>query len=315
MRRSAVVVALAVGLLWAVPTACEAAGAVAPSVIDDRHTARSETTPLADSGVTDTRFEGAATAQGSTAEETAGIVAVYPNPVTDGDRGEFVRVAIPQGSNLSAFELADGQGSVRLSPPARNETNATGSTFVASRAPNGTLTFSTDPGLTGWLTDGPVAGLSGTVQLANGGERLRLLRAGEVVDSVRYESAPEGEVYHPNAGEWEPLGTTDRPVVTGRPGTVEAFVLPDSPDRAVEFLDAATERVLLAGYTVSSQRVVTSLTAAVERGVDVRVLADGSPVGGMTGNMATALSTLDRAGVEVRVLAGERARYRYHHPK
>lgn len=311
MRRSAVVVVLAVGLLCAVPTACVAAGAVT----NDRHAAQSGTTPLADPGLADSRFEGPTAIGASTAAEGAGIVAVYPNPVTDGDRGEFVRVAIPQGSNLSAFELADGEGSVRLSPPARDETNATGSTFVASRAPNRTLTFSTDPGLTGWLTDGPIAGLSGSVQLANSGERLRLLHAGEVIDSVQYESAPEGELYRPRTGEWEPLGATDRPVVTGGPGTVEAFVLPDGSDRAVEFLDTATERVLLAGYTVSSREVVGSLTAAVERGVDVAVLADGSPVGGMTGNMATALSTLDRAGAEVRVLAGERARYRYHHAK
>jgi phosphatidylserine/phosphatidylglycerophosphate/cardiolipin synthase-like enzyme len=247
--------------------------------------------------------------------EGPSIVAVYPNPVTEGDRGEFVTVALPSGSNLSAFALADEQETVSLAPPDRAETNATRSTFVAREAPEGRLTFSTDPGLTGWLRAGQVAGLSGGLQLANGGERLRLLHGGEVIDSVQYESAPDGEVYHPEKNRWRPLGATDRPVVTGGRGTVETFVLPDASNRAVEFLDSATERILLAGYTISSRRVVESLTAAVERGVEVVVLADGSPVGGMTGNMATALSTLDRRGAEVRVHAGERARYRYQHAK
>jgi cardiolipin synthase len=45
------------------------------------------------------------------------------------------------------------------------------------------------------------------------------------------------------------------------------------------------------------------------------VLVDGSPVGGMSAESADALDTLAQAGVEVRALDGERARYRYHHAK
>jgi phosphatidylserine/phosphatidylglycerophosphate/cardiolipin synthase-like enzyme len=250
----------------------------------------------------------------STAVDRARIVAVYPNPVTADDRGEFVTLDVPPGANLTAYELADDQATVSLSPRVWNGTNATASTLSTDDPAGGRITFSTDPGLTEWLTDGRVAGLPETMQLANSGERVRLLRDGELVDSLQYESAPEGSVYNATAG-WEPLGATDRPVVTAGPGTVEAFVLPDESDRAVEFLDTATDRILLAGYTLTSQRVVESLVMAMERGVAVEVLVDGAPVGGMTGEMATALSELDRAGVTVRVLAGERTRYRYHHPK
>jgi len=289
---------------------CDVASA-APA--DDRHSTHSTAvTRSLDGTPGDSRFDD--TRQPTTRREPA-IVAVYPNPVTDGDRGEFVTVTLPPDRNLSAFELADQQGSVALSPAARNQTNATGSTFVGARSPDGPLTFSTDPGLTGWLTEGPVAGLSGRLQLANNGERLRLRYEGAVVDSVAYDSAPEGALYRPGTDEWEPLGATARPVVTGEAGTVEAFVLPDGSDRVAAFLDAATDRIRLAGYTISSRQVVSSLAAAAERGVDVSVFADGSPVGGMTGTMATALSTLDQTEAKVRVLASERARYRFHHAK
>jgi cardiolipin synthase len=251
----------------------------------------------------------------SEADEGPHIVTVYPNPATDGDRGEFVTVAFPPGANLTEYAVGDEHVTVPLSPRATNGTNVTDATLDTVEPPVRTVTFSTDPGLTGWLRDGAVAPLSSELQLANGGDTVRLLHEGEVVDRVGYESAPEGETYTASAGEWEPLGATDRPVVTAGAGTVETFALPDNPDRAIAFLDAADERILLAGYTLSSQRVVETLVAAVDRGVDVSVLADGSPVGGMSGKMATALDSIDRAGGTVRVLAGDRARFRYHHAK
>ena len=258
----------------------------------------------------------AATSQSPTADQAC-IVALYPNPVTTGDRGEFVTVAFPPNVNLTEYELADEHTAVSLSPHATNtsDTNVTGPVVDTDSPPDRTITFSTDPGLTAWLTDRTVAPLSRDLQLANDGDTVRLRHEGAVVDEVGYGRATEAEVYNVTTGAWDPLGATDRPVVTAESGTVEAFVLPDEPDRAVDFLESAEERVLLAGYTVSSPAVVEALTAAVERGVDVEVLAEGSPAGGMTGNGAAALSELDRAGATVRVLDGDRARYRYHHAK
>jgi len=267
----------------------------------------------ADTGVERTL---AATSQSPTAGE-ARIVELYPNPVTTGDRGEFVTVAFPSGANLTEYELADGHAAVSLSPRARNrsDTNVTESVVDTDSPPDRTITFSTDSGLTAWLTDRTVAPLSRDLQLANDGDTVRLRYEGAVVDEVGYGRATEADVYNATAGRWEPLGATDRPVVTAQGGTVEAFVLPDEPDRAVEFLESAEERVLLAGYTVSSPAVVEALTATLQRGVEVEVLAEGSPAGGMTGDGAAALSELDRAGAAVRVLDGDRARYRYHHAK
>jgi len=255
---------------------------------------------------------------GGAAAETAEprVVDLYPNPPTHGDPGEFVTVDLPPDANLSAYTLADDHTTVPLSPRETAGANVTDAVVTDPEALAGeTVTFSTDAGLTAWLTDRTVAPLAPDLQLADPGDTIRLQRDGEVVDEVEYGRATEGEVYDARADTWRPLGATDRPVVTAGPGEIEAFVLPDEPDRAVEVLESADERVLLAGYTLSSDRVVDALVDAADRGVAVEVLADGSPVGGMTGDEAAALSALDRAGVTVRVVDGDRARYRHHHAK
>ncbi len=247
----------------------------------------------------------AGTAAGSAASDvdpsdSPAIVAAYPNPVAADDAGEFVVLSVPPGTDLGALELGDGE--TRVSLP-----NATAA---------GRVTLSTHPDQTRALLDRRVYPLSDTVQFANTGERLRLYRGGAVLDTLAYESAPEGDVrVREGKRRWRPLGATDRAVVTAGAGRVTAFVLPDAPAVALEHLRSADERVLLAGYTLTSRRVADALVAAADRDVSVRVLVDGDPVGGMTDRQAAVLDRLDRAGVTVRVLGGPRARYRFHHPK
>jgi len=228
------------------------------------------------------------------------LVAVYPNPVAAGDKGEFVVVSVPPGTDLGTLAIGDDEGRVPL--------------------PNGTasrrVTLSTHPNLTRELLERRVRPLPDSLELANAGEPLRLYRNGSVLDSFAYENAPEGEVrVRDGRREWRPLGATDREVVTAEGGRVTAFALPDAPTLAVEHLRGADRRILLAGYTLTSRPVADALVAAARRGVTVRVLVDGDPVGGMTARQARLLDRLDSAGVAVRVLGGDRARYRFHHAK
>ncbi|MEF8907498.1 MAG: phospholipase D-like domain-containing protein [Haloarculaceae archaeon] len=228
---------------------------------------------------------------------TPGIAAVYPNPVADGDRGEFVLLSLPSGTDLGNLSLDDGEDTVELNGTA-----------------GGRVTLSTAPNATERLTGRPARPLPGDLALSNADETLRLRQDGRTVDTLSYANAPAAEVREAS-GEWRPLGATDRPVVDGSPGRVRAFVLPDAPSLAVSRLRAADRRVLLAGYTFSSRAATEALVAAVERNVTVRVLVDGSPVGGMSARMARRLDRLTAAGAEVRVLSGERARYAFHHAK
>ncbi|PSQ19286.1 phospholipase [Halobacteriales archaeon QS_8_69_26] len=231
------------------------------------------------------------------------MVAVYPNPHARGDRGEFVVLSVPDGTDLSGVILDDGEDRVALP-----NTTAGGRAAVTP-----------DPARARNLTDAAVVGVD-ALELSNAGERIRLRHDGVVVDAVAYEDAPEGELRR-QAGatgdewEWWPLAGTDRAPADLPARAATAFVLPDAPAITVETLRSADRRILLAGYTLTSPRVVRALRAAADRGVRVRVLVDSAPVGGMDRRQGEALNALVEVGVDVRVFGGERAPYRFHHAK
>jgi len=227
------------------------------------------------------------------------IEGVLPNPVLEGDRGEYLIVSVPAATNVSGWSIADGESVARF----------------PNRTVEGRVAVSTDPAAVNASV--PVVGLRGRLALANSGERIELRRGNHTVDVVSYEDAPEGETHvrAEGAWTWRPRGRTDRPVVRASGIPTRAFVLPDSPDLPVEVLRRARDRILLAAYTITDDRVVRALCAAGERGVRVRVLAEAAPVGGLTRRMADRLDRLVACGVSVSVLGGERDRYAYHHAK
>jgi phosphatidylserine/phosphatidylglycerophosphate/cardiolipin synthase-like enzyme len=222
---------------------------------------------------------------------TPRIVAVFPNPAADGDAGEFV-VVDPAG--VTGLRLADGEGTVPVPPADRP------------------VALAADPDTARRVTDRRVVPADG-LALANGGERLRLRRDGRTLDAVAYEDAPESERYVD--GRWLPYGFDPRPVRAHGAANATAFLLPDAPGVVHGTLRGAERRLLVAGYTLTSERVVDALVAAVRRGVRVRVLLEGGPVGGLSRREAAALDRLTRAGVRVRLVDGPRARFVFHHPK
>jgi len=229
------------------------------------------------------------------------IHAIYPNPVRGGDRGEFVVLALPNGTALGRYAVSDGDTTAAL----------------PNRTVGGRVAVTDAPESVRNLTAHPVVGVDSAPSLANGGDTVTLRRNGSTVASVRYSDTEEGDVGVVNGSSlrWRPLGATDRPVVTGAAGEVRAFTLPDAPGAPLAPIRNASSRVYLAGYTLSSERVADALIATQRRGADVRVLLEGEPVGGRTRVEATTLDRLHEAGIEVRVVAGPRARYRYHHAK
>ena len=226
------------------------------------------------------------------------IVAAYPNPVADGDRGEFVVLDVPSNTRLDGLTLADGED--RASLP--------------NRTIGGRVILTADPGAIPNDTTGRVLAVEGFPSLANGGERLVLSRGNRTVATVRYTDAPEAELRRWPGG-WQPLGATDFSVRHAGGGRATAFVLPDAPEVPVETLRGADDRVWLAGYTFTDERARRALIAAGRRGVEVRVLVDGAPVGGLPRSMAEELDRLAEAGVAVRVVGGPHARYDFHHAK
>jgi phosphatidylserine/phosphatidylglycerophosphate/cardiolipin synthase-like enzyme len=228
------------------------------------------------------------------------IVSVYPNPVADGDVGEFVVIAVPPDTSLGNYSLGDDEMTVSL----------------PNRTVSGRIVLSTAPNATADLLDDDPLRISDDLALANSGEPVELARNGTVIDRLNYTDAPSGDLrVASGTNRWRALGATDRPVVTGAAGEVTVFALPDAPAVATDTLASADRRILFAGYTLADEAVADELVAAADRNVTVRVLLDGDPVGGMTRRQATILDRLADAGIEVNVLGGERPRYNFHHAK
>ncbi|WP_253736242.1 phospholipase D-like domain-containing protein [Halohasta salina] len=239
---------------------------------------------------------GTAAAHGSHAGADAGrIVELYPNPTTPQNHGEYVAVDLDRSGN---WTVTDGEGTARL--PDRE------GVFAVTRHPERTAEH----------TNATTVTAGGSFQLAVGGETLELRRNGRVVDRVSYDDAPESQRWHRDRDpHWQPAGFRPRGPATTDGASVEAFVLPDSPEAPIAAIGDADRRLYLAAYTLTAERVVNEVIAAHDRGVEVRVLVEGDPVGGMSTRQADRLDELSTAGVEVRAMTGERARFRYHHAK
>lgn len=240
---------------------------------------------------------------GDRSEPSPRLVSLYPNPVADGDPGEFVAVEFSEPTNVTGWRIVDdGRQSADL----------------PNRTVEGTVAFSLEPDEANRHTDYDVEPLRGWLDLADDGERIELRDvADEPVDTAEYDRAPEAELYErdDDRWRWRPLGATAFEPVTVHPDETTAFVLPDTPETVEETIREADERLLLAGYTLSSDRTVAALLDAHDRGVEVRVLVDGTPVGGIDEHQYAALNRLHDADITVTVLGGDHARYRFHHAK
>ena len=238
-------------------------------------------------------------ATNATGVETAPrIVELYPNPVTEGNRGEYLVVRLPGPGNWS---LSDGYHDASLPADV-----------------NGTVAFSMEPDLARSHLDGrgiAVRPLDAYFPLSASGDRIELRYEGEPVDVVEYGRVREGYRWRAAWGEWRPTGYEPRAPERVAGASVTPFVLPDSPTAAVEPLAGATDRLFVAGYTIESERVADRLVAAANRGVEVRVLVEGAPVGGFPRRGARVADRLVAGGVEVRVLDGTPNRFRFHHAK
>ncbi len=235
----------------------------------------------------------------STGNASARLVEIAPNPVAYGDRGEHVVLSFPTPTNTSGWTIEDGETVVAL----------------PDRIVSGHVAVSTEPAAI--VTNNRVIAVDGRLALSNQGETVQLRSHGRVIDEVSYTRAPEGERYVLTADgwQWQPAGVSDLPIFSVPDAPIRVFALPDAPNESVSILERATDRILLAGYTFESDRVVEALCARARDDVDVRVLVEREPVGGITTRAATRLEQLTECDIPVQLLGGPHARYSFHHAK
>lgn len=236
-------------------------------------------------------------------ESDISIQRVEPNPVTEGNVGEYLVLAAPAGTNLDGYVLSDGTYTAAL----------------PNRTVSGQIAVTAQPRVTALLTDETVLGWDGYLPLAADGDTIRLIRPdGQTADEFRYDRTGDSEGWE--RSEDGSIGQTDDGIAVGPfpERTVEtgtAFVLPDAPDIVAETIADAEDRLWIAGYELTDPTITRLITDRFAAGVDVRVLVDGRPVGGQSDAELAALDRVRAAGVPVYVLDGDRRRYRYHHPK
>ena len=277
------------------------------------------------------------------------LVRVYANAARD---DEFVEIGNPgpESVDLSGWSLTDGEGTATFPLdsllPARGRIVATRNASSYAEDTLEAADFS--------LQAGGARQLEGDVlRLADAGDEVVLVdRSGTVVDAYAWgdssytgpgwigraaERMGRGEIAvrardtngswmdRDEAMDWEGLrhyrlgqsGFDLRPIELRGPTT--AVLSPDAGDLPLLRLLASARATIEVGvYTFQSERIASVLAAAAGRGVKVRVLLDGSPVGGVEEDEHRVVGGLLAAGVDVRWLAGAPdvvKRYRYHHAK
>lgn len=237
----------------------------------------------------------------ATATTSPYFTEVYPNPVQYDDRGEYLQLQFPTPTNLSNWSITDGEHTVYLPP----------------RTHTGSITITTNrTSLPPWVTQ-PIIATDVPLQLANPGETLTLYHNTKPIDTVTYTNAPEGKQYFntTNGWVWRPPGESYHPITSTTNLTGTAFSLPDNTQYLYDYIQTSTDRIYIGAYTYASTELTHLLCNASARGVDVRLLADAGPVGGMTHRQKTTLDYLATCNTTITLIGGDFSRYSFHHPK
>lgn len=250
------------------------------------------------------------------------ITEFCPDPYLHDDMDEYI---VLSGSGvLDGYSVSDGRGGFRFPPG----TQIQGTLTVARSGPAFFTSHGVWPDFE-WVDHSPDVPdvISGNaLRLANNRDMVLLYHNGELVQNVSWPEdvrAREGQVHYQKDGAWDP-----RPLMLGQsrfgPATfsgvnIKTFVSPDSSGEALAAaIEGAQEEILLNGYEFSGPEITRALISAKERGVDVVVLVEGGPVGGISAEENAALWSLNQSGIPVYAMApagDEHAPYRYNHAK
>lgn len=250
------------------------------------------------------------------------IIEFCPDPYQADDMDEYIVVS--GTGSLDGIAISDNHGGFRF--PAGTIIN--GTLTVARSGPAFEKTHGSLPDYE-WQNYSPqvpdvVPG--GTLRLANTRDELMVYENSRLVQKITWPGdvqPREGQVHFLENGVWDPrplmLGQSRLAPETFENVTVTAFVSPDSSltvfSRAVA---SAQYRVLVNVYELSSANITGTLIDAEKRGVDVEILLEGGPVGGISSEEKAAIWRLNQSGIpvfEMTTSESGHAPYRYDHAK
>jgi cardiolipin synthase A/B len=164
------------------------------------------------------------------------------------------------------------------------------------------------------------------LRMANTGDELVLYEKGIAVQKIVWPGdvkPREGQVHYLENGTWDRrvlmIGQSRFTTGVFRNVSVTTFVSPDCSNEVfMETINRASGTVFVNMYEFSSPSLGASLVTAKARGVDVRVLIEGGPVGGISPSEKSLIWTVNRSGIPVVSMVSSRtehAPYRYDHAK
>ena len=256
------------------------------------------------------------------AGNTVMITEFCPDPYLHDDMDEYL--VLSGTGSLDGITVSDGRGGFRFPSGARID----GALTIARSGPAFLQSHGRLPDFE-WLDYSPVIPnvINGDpLRLANTGDELLLYDGSELIQRVAWPKdvkPREGQIHYFENGAWDP-----RPLMIGQSRfapaifhnvTVTTFVSPDcSSEMFTHAVDSASDEILLNVYEFSSPAMAESLIAARGRGVDVSVLVEGGPVGGISPEEKSMIWKMNAGGIPVfQMAAGKDVHppYRYDHAK
>lgn len=250
------------------------------------------------------------------------LVEFCPDPYLNNDADEYL---ILSGNGLlDNITISDNHGGFRFPPG----TVINGSLTIARSAPAFEQSHGRLPDFE-WLdysVDVPNVINGDPLRLANTGDELVLYEKGAALQRVSWPKdvkPREGQVHYLENGIWDHrvlmIGQSRFPSGIFRNVSVTTFVSPDcSHEIFMQTIDRASSSIFVNMYEFSSPSLGAALVAAKARGVDVRVLIEGGPVGGISQSEQSLTWTINRSGIPVSSMVSsktEHAPYRYDHAK
>ncbi len=272
-------------------------------------------------------------------------------PSTDADSSDYVRISdvLPTTSyegvgitnfgsddvDLSEYTIEDGEGKISFNESLILQHHTT--LFILKSEPDAMLAD------VNYLIYGTNGVECTSFALNDSGDDIRLCHDGVIIDAFLYgnvenklENGWNGENFQ-NIGKGKlahrssitDTDSSDDWVLTipgkrnfSQPDTFDAivspFTFPESKGVPVmNELCKAKESIILSAYMINHSSVISVLIDALERDVSVRILVEGSPVGGINDSEITALCTLSEKGAEVKALKSSDGykRFDYNHSK
>ncbi|MGA2121007.1 MAG: phospholipase D-like domain-containing protein [Methanoregula sp.] len=245
-----------------------------------------------------------------------------PDPYLHDDADEYI--VLSGFGPLDGITVTDGKGGFRFPPGTTISGNLTiarsGTAFVQSHGrPPDFEWLDTSPDVPDVINGKPL-------RMANANDSLMLYENGQLVQKITWPGTVrprEGQVHFLEGDAWDPrplmLGQSRFTPAEFRNVTVTTFVSPDCSDEVFSsVISNATGDVLLNVYEFSSPSMADALARARARGVDVRMLVEGGPVGGIGLEEKAALWLVNRSGIPVYAMVSSKtvhAPYRYDHAK